>query len=303
MNTKRWMTLFLSLFVMLCVQAQEEVTVKTFEELMMDISGKKYVVKDINEVPCALIKVQYPKEGATFSGDVLGTPELKQGAYWVYVLNGAKRISIHLPETPTLEVEFREYGITKVESLHTYTLELKFPKQGMPLEFYAEAGFRAGGMMGAELALGTYLGNFNLEVNAMLPVGSKADVYWYRNNEAQSVKCSYKPSYVVGGRLGYGIMLGEKLRLTPQAGVMFMKMSESVSGGAASHYGGAYCGSLAVALKCQYLLSEHLAVGVCPEYDLPVVKSTGFDALSAASGKIKKWNSGIGVKVSVTASF
>lgn len=294
----------MAIFLMLGARAQEEVTVKTFKELASDLSARTNRRYDLNDEPCALVKVMYPKPGATFEGNIVGEAEFRQNEYWVYVATGTKRFRIHLPEIPTIVLEASDYGFDRLQSNVTYVVEFKFPsKKGMSGSFYAGVGFTAGSTMGPELSLGTYLGGFNIELNAMLPLGGGADVYW--NNPANpSVKCTYKPTFSVGGRLGYGIKLGEAIRLTPQVGMMFMKTSESVEGGQYDAFAkGAYCSSLAIDLKAQYFFAKNLAVSLVPEYDLPVMKSEGFKVLSTASSKIKKWGNGINVKIGLSYEF
>lgn len=305
MNIKKIVSNLFVLLFCAAVHAQDEITVKTFKELTSDLSARTSRRYDMNDEPCALIKIQYPKEGASFEGTVVGEAEFRNGEYWVYVSGGTKRIRLHLPETPTITVEFSDFGIKQAEQNMTYVIEFRFPRQGgkLPISFYAEGGFVAGGMMGAELSLGTYLGGFNLEANAMLPFGATDALYW--NNPAKpSVKCSYKPVFLAGGRLGYGIRIGEKFRITPQVGMMFMKTAETVSGSnPSSHASGSFCSSVVAAAKVQFFVTKNLAIALAPEYAIPVMKSEGFNKLADQSSKIAKWNNGIGAKVALSFEF
>lgn len=304
MKRKRLFCFFLLLLAAFSVKAQEVITVKTFKELTADIAARTNRRYDGNDNPCALLKILYPKEGATFEGyGITGDAEFKNGEYWVYMSGNAKRIKIHLPDTPTIELEFSDYGISSVQGNTTYSVEFVFPKTGgkLPFKFYAEAGFVAGGMMGPELSLGAYLGGFNLEANAMLPLAS-ADLNW---NHAYnpSVVCTYKPVFSVGGRLGYGISIGEKLRITPQVGMMFLKTSEKHDGNPGVFAKGAYSSSLAIDVKLQYFIAKNISIALAPEYDMTLMKSNGFKMLSDASSKIKKWNNGVGGKLAISFEF
>lgn len=302
---KQFITYLLFFFFSLGISAQE-VTVKSFKEEISDLSARTNRKYDVNDEACALIKVQYPKAGATFEGNVVGDVEYKNGEYWVYVSKGTKRFKIHLPDVPTIVVEFADYGVQQVESNTTYSLYFNIikPKSASTLKskFYVEAGMLIGGTMAPELSIGTYLGGFNVELNMMLPMGKSDEVYWYKGN--QQVVATYKPSFAVGGRIGYGIMVGKSFRITPQVGVNFMKTAETLGDNASANIAsGAYCSSLVVAVKLQYLVSKNFGISISPEYDAHIMKSEGFKAISESSKKVKGWGNGIGVKAALNIEF
>lgn len=297
---KKFFILFLTLFISTSISAQEEVTVKTFKELMSDLSARTSRRYDLNDDPCALVKVQYPKEGATFEGTIVGDVEYKNGEYWVYLSKGTKRLRIHLPEVPTITVEFSDFGVQQVESNMTYSVDFRFPST-FESSFYVEAGMLIGSTMGPELSFGTYLGGFNIELNAMLPMGTSDNVYW--NKGSQQAVTTYKPSFAVGGRLGYGIMAGKSFRITPQAGVRFIKTAETMESGSGEIASGAYCTSLVVAVKLQYMVSKGFGISISPEYDAHIMKSEGFKTISEVSSKVNGWGNGIGVKAAVNVEF
>lgn len=303
MKKRTLLTFLLGLFMMLDATAQDDVKVKNFEEATASLKSRTEARYDQNDVAAALIKVRYPKPGARFEAKMglVGDAEYREGEYWVYLPTGTKDLTIFLPEIPPMTVVFADFGIRSVLSKVTYNMEFEFPSKGAKLSFYADAGFAMGGMMDAGLAFGMYLGGFNIEVDAMLPFGP-SDVIWWNHPDKAPVRCTYKPSLAIGGRLGYGIKLGEKMRLTPQVGVQFLKTSEATSDGAA-HYNGSYNSSLTIAAKFQYFLGKSFYLGLCPEFDLAIVKSPGFKTLAATSSKINKWNNGIGARVFLGIEF
>lgn len=300
---KQLLTILL-LLISIAINAQE-ITVKAFSELTNDLSARTSRRYDINDEACALIKVQYPKLGATFDGMINGDVEFRNGEYWVYVSNGTKRLTIHLPEIPTINVTFANYGINQVESNISYSLEFKFPQidSGLKFQFYVAAGIKAGGVTGPELALGTYLGKLNIELNALLPINSGQDLY-ANAVSLSSEKYTYKPAMMIGGLIGYGIHLSDKLSITPQAGLMYMKTSESTqSSNSEAVASGAYCSSLDARLKFEYHIAKKISLSVAPEYCIPVIKSDGFKALADASTTIAKWNNGVGIDLMVNIHF
>ena len=300
---RRLLTILL-LFISITLNAQE-ITVKAFSELTNDLSARTSRRYDINDEACALIKVQFPKPGATFEGMIIGDVEFRNGEYWIYVSKGTKRLTVHLPEVPTITVIFADYGINQVTSSTTYSLEFKFPevKSGLKTKFYVAVGFDAGGVMAPNLAFGVYLGNFNVELDVLLPLGSKQELYVNAATKS-SERYTYKPAMMIGGLLGYGIHLSDKLSITPQAGLMYMKTSESTpSNNSEPVASGSYCSSFDIRLKFEYFVTKKISLGIAPEYNMPVIKSDGFKALADASTKIAKWNNGIGVTLSINIKF
>lgn len=250
---------------------------------------------------CALIKVQLPIPNVTFIDDyIIGEPVYKNNnEWWIYMAPGAKKLAIHAEGFETLYCVFDE----EIESKATYKLEIKIIKPA-PFKFYADLGFSAGDTMAPELALGAYLGGFNVELNAMLPMAKAEHIYW-NSLSAKPAQYDYKPMLAFGGRIGYGIKVGDKFRITPQAGMTVMMLKETAANDASAKNPakGANCASVAVDCKLQYLLSKQITISVSPGYRIPVLKSNGFKALSEVSNNIKKWNNGIGIKASVGIDF
>ena len=93
-----------------------------------DLSASQYKRNDINEQPCALIKVQLATTGATFEGNVIPPVNYKAGEYWVYMPGGNKELMIKHPSFLPLHINFADYGIKSVQSLVTYRLTLLIPQ-------------------------------------------------------------------------------------------------------------------------------------------------------------------------------
>ena len=95
-----------------------------------DISASQYRVNDLNGQPCALVKVQLATRGAKFAGSVIGTPEFKNGVYWVYMPAGVKELEVQHDNFVPCHVTFSDYGIQSLQSLTTYVLTLLMPQGG-----------------------------------------------------------------------------------------------------------------------------------------------------------------------------
>lgn len=304
-NFKSIIILLLCLTLFVPVHAQEELKVKSLKEQLSDLSARTNRRYDLNDVPCALIKVQYPKPGAVFEGTIVGETEFHYNEYWVFVSNGTKRLKIHIPGMPTINVTFADFGINQVESNTTYILNFHFPKSSSSAatSFYAEAGYVAGSTMGAEVALGMYISGLNIEASAMMPMASEQTVYWQEGDKMPE-QFSYKPSLAFGLRVGYGIKAGESFRITPQAGIMYMGLDEKAVGTSSlTPAKGANCASATIGVKLQYMLSKNFSLCLTPQYSAAVAKSKGFEALADVSDEISKWNNGIGIKLAANIEF
>lgn len=80
-------------------------------------------VKDINNRPCALIKVQIVNKNVSFEGDIRKCEEKGQNEWWVWIWEGAKYLSIKSESFLPLKVTFAEHDI-KLAGHQTYILRL-----------------------------------------------------------------------------------------------------------------------------------------------------------------------------------
>lgn len=96
---------------------QAEVAVESqVSEAPFDISARTEKRFDLNGMGCALIKFEIPVPGVSFEGSVIGDVRLNTNEYWVYMIDGSKRLKIHIPGQSNLLLEF-----SPLQSLRTYT--------------------------------------------------------------------------------------------------------------------------------------------------------------------------------------
>ena len=95
----------------------QELEILRFEMAPMDLTAATHAVKDFNGQDCALIKVQVPREGVGYEGNI--------NEYWVYVIPGTKLLQIKHPDALPRMVEFAAYDIPAVDSAVTYVMTLK----------------------------------------------------------------------------------------------------------------------------------------------------------------------------------
>lgn len=80
-------------------------------------------VKDINNRPCALIKVQIVNENVSFEGDVIKCEEMGQNEWRVWIWESAKYLTIKSDSFLPLKINFNDHGI-KLVGHQTYVLRL-----------------------------------------------------------------------------------------------------------------------------------------------------------------------------------
>lgn len=125
---QRMQYLFVSLLVCLMLPlsvAAQKLKVVSFEKAGFDKTAFTQPRIDYAENYCAIVKVRFPKEGATFEGMVFEDPLFKTNEYWVYMNKGAKHLECHFPGYETLDVEFIEYDSIRIEPKTVYILTLK----------------------------------------------------------------------------------------------------------------------------------------------------------------------------------
>ncbi len=184
-----------------------------------------------------------------------------------------------------------------------------------PNEYYMQIGCNIGGITALNLGMGGFIHNFNIEGNYLLGLTNSDRIYWSdKSGESVPFTATYKPS---GGniKVGYGIRLHSRIRLTPQVGCQFITLKETAEESFMSddytqwsqYYLGAADGSkaasLTVGLRCNLALAPWLGLSVSPEYLLGVSKSNGFKALYEVSSKIKGYADGFNCNVSLNIFF
>ena len=108
-----------------------------------DLSASQERRKDLNNEMCGLVKVRLAEKNATFEGNVIPPVLFKDGEYWVYMTKGSKELHILHPNYVPVEVKFNDYGISRIQSLATYTLTLLKPavtEDPAPVETFHVSG-------------------------------------------------------------------------------------------------------------------------------------------------------------------
>lgn len=177
-------------------------------------------------------------------------------------------------------------------------------------EFYLQAGCGFIGMSALNFGMGFYAGNVNVEGNYLLGLSKSETIYWNDNSEGDyTAMAAYKPS---GGnaKIGYGIRLHSRIRLTPQIGCQFISLKEKFENAEtiSSKYSDGIANKASAVsatggLRINVAVAPCLGISITPQYLIGIYKSNGYKALSEISPKIKGFADGINLNVSVNLFF
>ena len=120
---KRILFLILSLLLSFGASAQK-LSVESFSLAASDISAQTQPRKDLNDAPCALVKVQFVGDILNVKGNVI-LPLLKEDyETWVYLTHGSRQMQVTAKNYLPLMIKFADYGVESVEKNRTYVLVL-----------------------------------------------------------------------------------------------------------------------------------------------------------------------------------
>ena len=158
---------------------------------------------------------------------------------------------------------------------------------------YIEANVQAGTLMGFGADAGFYLSGFNMEAYVTKSMNSES-VYLNSTSGTASQSVSLS-GLLVGGKIGYGIFVGKRFRITPQAGIGYL----SVTGGGVST--NALSGT--VGARMEMTFGKIFGVSLTPEGMFAISKKSIFEEVSSVSSKIKGWGTGANIRIGIFAYF
>ena len=120
---KRILFLLLNLLLSFGASAQK-LTVESFTLAATDISAQTQQRKDLNDEPCALVKVQFVGDILDVEGNVIQPLAKKGNETWVYLTHGSRQMQVTAKNYLPLMIKFADYGVASVEKNRTYVLVL-----------------------------------------------------------------------------------------------------------------------------------------------------------------------------------
>ena len=123
--------LFLIFGMMLCLSTfAQKLSVESFSLSATDISAQTQQRKDLNDEPCALVKVQFVGDILDVEGNVIKPLVKKGNETWAYMTHGSQQMKVLTKDYLPIMVDFSNYGISQVEKNKTYVLVLTKPVGG-----------------------------------------------------------------------------------------------------------------------------------------------------------------------------
>ena len=123
--------LFLLVGIMLCLGTfAQKLVVESFSLAATDISAQTQQRKDLNDEPCALVKVQFVGDILDVEGNVIKPLVKKGNETWAYMTHGSLQMKVLTKDYLPIMVDFSNYGISQVEKNKTYVLVLTQPANG-----------------------------------------------------------------------------------------------------------------------------------------------------------------------------
>lgn len=164
-------------------------------------------------------------------------------------------------------------------------------------QFYVQPTFQVGSTMAMGAELGAYVQNINIEAGYLMGLSKSEEIWWnYTGDDAdkESASETLKPS-TLSLKLGYGIGLGSRMRITPQAGLAITNISGDKSKSNVS--------SLSLGVRAEYAFAKHIGVTLTPQYNVAVSKSDTYQMLEPFSSRLKGWGSGFNLQAGVNIFF
>ena len=172
-----------------------------------------------------------------------------------------------------------------------YTLKRQYQKKNAG---YVEVAGQAGYFMGAGANAGCYIHNFNIQAHYTSSLTTPT-IYLNHSDGRDPDTDEVWAALAFGARLGYGIILGSRYRITPQLGVGVLNViSERLRANALT---------ASVAVRCECALAGCIGVSLTPEYSLAISKKPVFKKLSSVSSAVKGWGTGFNVRLGVYFYF
>lgn len=106
------------------VAYSQNLCVNEFKSVDKSIGANIELRTDLNNRPCALIKVEFPVQGVKFQGNVIGDVSFKDNAYFVFLSPGSSYLQVKSPNASSFRIDFREFGFKRVEEGAIYCLIL-----------------------------------------------------------------------------------------------------------------------------------------------------------------------------------
>ena len=207
-----------------------------------------------------------------------------------------------------IELRHNKYKIFKksvhIDSSHpnqTISMERQYQQ---PYSIYLQPYLQIGQNMAVGGSLGGFIANVNVEVFYTVGMKESEMVYWNSTTNDKPCGYTYKASSM-GGRIGYGFILGTKMRITPQIGVGVVNINSASKYNETSSFDASkmYAVNAMVGAKFEYAFCNGIGIFAAPECAFAVTKSKYFESVESACSTIKNFATGVNLRAGVCLFF
>lgn len=202
---------------------------------------------------------------------------------------------------PKYRTQKHDVNLGAEPELH-YRLSRQLAKK---YDLYLEGGYTFGAFAGISGTLGMHINGFNMEFSYISCTDKSQTIYWNYSGGVVGYttdECTYKPSYIIEGKLGGGTIAGTRVKITPQMGYRFVRFKETSTGNV--HYDGISCSSITLGIRVFCAICPFVGLSVTPEYAIGVTSSEGFNLLNDIdTSYFKNFKEGFNAKAALTIFF
>ena len=204
-----------------------------------------------------------------------------------------------------VEIRHKKYQTFK-ERIHldssNPTLTITLNRQYMAKNSgYIQPTFQVGSSIAYGGTIGGYICNVNVEGYYLVSSDESEDIWWNSTSNTSSERpfsYTYKPTYF-GGKVGYGIIVGSRIRITPQLGMGAVSIEGTGKKGESKGYASLFT----IGCKLDYAFASCLSINIAPEYAIGASESDNFKLLADLSSKIKGWAVDFNCRIGLSLFF
>lgn len=144
-------------------------------------------------------------------------------------------------------------------------------------------------------SVGTYLANVNLELSLLNHQDDGFPMYITKITDNWCYEEIFKAKSSIEGCLGYGIIIGYRLRITPQLGFGVMGINSTNYETFVAYAKGGIC--------MRWAPVNHISLSITPCYDKAVLKGEVLESVSNSSDVLGKYGSGLNIRAGLSVFF
>ena len=170
---------------------------------------------------------------------------------------------------------------------------------------YAGAGYQFGHISGVLASGGFSWHNVNAQVSYLFPNVESEKTYWVTSPETwdgttTQVVYDFKPAMALRASVGYGLLLGRRFCLTPNAGAVFYTIEGTA--GNEDKTSTTVISALG-SVRLEYSPWSHLTFMVDPSYEIPFSYGSLAGTISDMTDWTDKWCGGFSVSAGISLNF